>query len=418
MRRLARACVAAGLLVALLGAAGEPGARGRSAPDAIIIGMSAAFTGPSRGLGIEFYRGAYACFADVNRRGGVHGRALTLRAYDDNYNPRPAIANTRKLLHEDDAFLLFGYVGTPTVARVLPLLKLYEKKSIYLFCPYTGAEPMREGPYASCVFNLRASYRDETRGLVEHFLAVGRKRIAVFYQIDAYGRSGWDGVRRALGARGLKICAEATYPRGTPFSADLRAQVEILQRGSPDAVICVGAYAACAAFIRDARDAGLDVPIANLSFVGSESLLAALQGAGAAAGKDYTRDLVNTQVVPSYHDTKLPAVRDYRACMEKYRPSLPPGIAAPDYTPLPHSFTSFEGYLGARVVEEVLKKLGPVLDRKGLAAAAESLGEVPLGIDQKAAFGPGRRQALSEVYYTVAEKGEFVPLRDWSRWKP
>src|SRR3569623_1864680 len=58
----------------------------------IVIGMSAAFTGPSRGLGIEMHRGASAYFAEVNARGGVHGRRIVLRAYDDGYNPSPALA--------------------------------------------------------------------------------------------------------------------------------------------------------------------------------------------------------------------------------------------------------------------------------------------------------------------------------------
>ena len=62
----------------------------------------------------------------------------------------------------------------------------------------------------------------------------------------------------------------------------MKQQVDILRKGDPDAVICVGAYAACAAFVRDARDAGWDVPIANVSFVGSESLLALLKQAGEA----------------------------------------------------------------------------------------------------------------------------------------
>lgn len=410
MRRPACGWIAACLLLALHGAA--------RAADEILIGMSAAFSGPSRGLGIEMYRGAVARFAEVNRRGGVHGRKIVLKAYDDGYNPGPAIANTRRLIHDDGAFLLFGYVGTPTVTRVLPLLKLHEKQSIYLFCPFTGAEPMREGPFASFVYNLRASYREETRGLVNRLVDLGRKRIAVFYQIDAYGRSGWDGVRRALAERGLRICAEATYRRGTPMSASMREQVEILERGLPDAIICVGAYAACAAFIRDARDTGLNVPIANLSFVGSEILLARLKEAGEAAGKDYTRDLLNTQVVPNYHRQSLLGVKEYREEMDRHRPAPPPGFAGADYHPLRYGYTSFEGYLSARVVEEVLKKLGPRLDRKGLAAAAESLDDIALGIDQKASFGDGKRQALRAVYYTVVEKGEFVPLRDWSRWKP
>src|SRR5262249_10195202 len=197
---------------------------------------------------------------------------IVIKAYDDNYNPIPAIANTVHLIEKDWPFVLFGYVGTPTVTRILPLLKRYEDRSAYLFFPFTGAEPHRRPPYDQFVFNLRASYRQETAGLVDHLVAVGRKRIAVFYQIDAYGRNGWEGVRSALGRHGLRLAGEATYRRGTTYAASLRPQVDVLRRADPDAIIAVGAYAACAAFVRDARDSGWDVPIANVSFVGSENL--------------------------------------------------------------------------------------------------------------------------------------------------
>ena len=86
----------------------------------IVVGMSAAFTGPSRGLGIELYRGSMAYFQHVNNRGGVHGRKIVIKAYDDGYNPGPAIANTIRLIEKDNVFLLFDYVGTPTTTRCLP----------------------------------------------------------------------------------------------------------------------------------------------------------------------------------------------------------------------------------------------------------------------------------------------------------
>jgi branched-chain amino acid transport system substrate-binding protein len=184
---------------------------GRLPAGDIVIGLSAAFSGPSNGLGIELYRGAMAYLEHVNRGGGIHGKKIVMKAYDDSYNPIPAIQNTIKLIEREHVLLLFGYVGTPTVTRVLPLLKSYRDASAYLLFPFTGAQPHRQPPYGGYVFNLRASYQQETAGLVDHFVAVGRKRLGVFYQADAYGRDGWDGVRKALTKyNGLKIVAEAT----------------------------------------------------------------------------------------------------------------------------------------------------------------------------------------------------------------
>lgn len=382
----------------------------------VVLGMSAAFSGPSKGLGIELYRGSMACFNKVNQNGGVHGRRIPILPLDDGYNPTPAIENTQEFI-DRDVLALFNYVGTPTVTRILPLLKLHRNKHFYLFFPFTGAQPQREPPYEAYVFNLRASYRQETQGLVEHFLDIGRRRIAVFYQADAYGRSGWDGVRRALGSHCLDIAAEATYARGASFATSMQPQVSIISRAKPDAVIAVGAYAACAAFIRDARDAGLEAPIANLSFVGSENLLELLLKAKAETGKDYTDRLINTQVVPSYEDTSLPAVREYRQLMDKYAPELPPEFDSKGYAPLPYSFVSFEGFFNAKVMLSVLERLGPVPERKHIPAAVASIDALDIGIKAKVDFSLNRHQGLDVVYYTTVEKGAFVPFQDWSAWK-
>ena len=179
--------------------------------------MSAAFTGPSRGLGIELYRGSMAHLESVNRAGGINGRRIVIRAYDDRYDPTPAIRNTIRLVDDDDVLLLMNFVGTPTVTRVLPLLKSYQKRQVYLFFPFTGAQPHRQPPYVDSVFNLRASYREETQGLVDHLVRIGRTRVAVFYQADAYGRGGWEGVKDALARHGLTIVSEAHLsPRHGP----------------------------------------------------------------------------------------------------------------------------------------------------------------------------------------------------------
>jgi hypothetical protein len=188
---------------------------------------------------------------------------------------------------------------------------------------FTGAQPQREPPYVDYVFNIRASYRQEMMALVDQFWRAGAREFGVFYQIDAYGRSGTDGVARGLARRGATIAAEATYSRGASFEDDMSLAVKALQESRVDVVMCTGAYQGCAAFIRSARDLGWNVPISNLSFVGSEALLGLLSERGRKTGRDYTRALVNSQVVPSYDDLTLPGVREYRALMDKNNPAIP-----------------------------------------------------------------------------------------------
>jgi len=400
------------VLVCFFGCAGPV-----RAGDRYVLGMSAAFTGPSGGLGIELYRGAMACFAHLNANGGVCGRKVVIAALDDGYQPDPVVENTIEFIRAEDVQCLFNYVGTPTVTRILPLLNGYKGKRKFLFFPFTGAEPQRQFPYKPLVFNLRASYLQELAGLVERFVDLNRARMAVFYQADAYGRGGWEGARRALEVRGLKLACEATYRRGARFEESMAQQVDILKRARPDAILSVGSYAACAAFIRDARDQGLDVPIANVSFVGSEHLLALLEGAGRERGRDYTRNLINTQVVPSYEDLSLPAVREYRECMDSINPA-PPAMADPGYRPLRYSFTGFEGFLNAKVMAHILEIYGRN-PGKGLGRAAESVKDLDLGIGVPVNLGPSRHQGLDRVYFTTVQDGKFVPIdgEQWRSWQ-
>ncbi|MGE0862957.1 MAG: ABC transporter substrate-binding protein [Vicinamibacterales bacterium] len=382
----------------------------------IVVGMSAPFTGASRSLGIELYRGAQAYLDEVNRLGGVNGRRITVKPLDDGYQPEVAAANTLQLMHEDKVFLLFNYVGTPTVSRVLPLLKKYEKLHMRLLAPFTGAQPQRESPYDKFAYNLRASYRQETAGLVSSFLSIGRSRIAVFYQADGYGRSGWVGVREALATQGLKMVGESTYSRGTKFTESLDRQVAILQEVNPDAIISIGAYEACAAFIRDARKAGLTVPIANVSFVGSESMLELLRRAGQIDGRDYTTDLVNSQVVPSYENQSVAVVQEYRTLMAKYNEAPPSKLWAADYEVLPTSFVGLEGFLNAKLLVEILKRLGDQPTRAQLDAAVASLQDVELGMGRPVSFA-GSNQGSDAIFYTTVEDGRFVPVRSWQGWQ-
>ena len=383
---------------------------------AIKIGTTAAFTGTAAALGTELYRGAQAYYDEINDRGGIHGRSITVAVLDDRYEPLPCIVNTLRLLEEEDVFLLSGYVGTPTLTRALPFIKQYANEhdeDLAVVGAFTGAQPQREPPYGKFVFNIRASYRQEMMALVDQFWRNGAREFGVFYQIDAYGRSGTDGVARGLARRGATIAAEATYARGARFEDDMSLAVKTLREASVDVVLCTGAYQGCAAFIRSARDLGWNVPISNLSFVGSEALLDLLTGHGRKTSRDYTRAIINSQVVPSYDDLTLPGVREYRALMDKNNPAVPHSLRDSGYAPRKYSFVSLEGFINAKVIVEGLRRAGPNLTRHGFRQAMESLRNFDLGIGAPLSFGANEHQGLNSVYFTHVENGRWVPITDW-----
>ena len=399
-----------------------PLARAAAAADAqpgitlndIRVGMSAAFRGTAAGLGTEFYRGAQAYYNDVNGKGGVHGRAISVVALDDGYEPIPCVKNTIRLLEKEPVFLLSNYVGTPTLTRALPVIKRYAESQVVLVGNFTGAQPQREVPYVEHVFNIRASYRQEMMALVDRFWQLGARKFGVYYQIDAYGRSGTDGVARGLAQRGVRIVAEATYPRGAKFTDDMTPAVTALRRAGVDVVLCTGAYQGCGAFVRTARDAGWTVPISNLSFVGSDAMLALLVKHGKSTGRDYTRALVNSQVVPSYDDPSLPTVAEYRLLMDRHNPPVPESLRDANYTIQRYSFISLEGFVNAKVIVEALQRTGPQPTRVAFRQALESLRGFDLGIGAALTFGPDRHQGLDSVYFTRVQGERWIPIADWA----
>jgi len=178
--------------------------------------------------------------------------------------------------------------------------------------------------------------------------------------------------------------------------------------------LCTGAYQGCGAFVRTARDLGWNVPISNVSFVGSDAMLSMLVQHGKNVGRDYTRALVNSQVVPSYDDLTLPGVAEYRVLMDKYNPAVPAALKDDKYTVQHYSFISLEGYVNAKVVVEALRRTGPNLTRIGYRQALESLKNFDLGIGAPLTFGPDRHQGLDSVYFTRVDGERWVPIADWS----
>ncbi|NOY13328.1 MAG: ABC transporter substrate-binding protein [Deltaproteobacteria bacterium] len=386
------------LLLLLLLATPCSAAKQLREPAELLLGMSTALSGPLAEIGVELRRGVLAGLERANRSGGIHGRRLHLIVLDDGYEPARAAPNVQRLLDEFQVQALIGNVGTPTAIASIPIAR--DRRTLF-FAPFSGAGVLRRDPPDRYVINYRASYAEEIEAMVDALIDIGGLRpeeIAFFTQRDSYGDAGYVGGFQALKKHGLKnelSILHVRYQRNTMAVENALADI-LMSDPLPRAVIMVGAYAPCAKFIRLARESGLHSLFLNVSFVGSESLAAALPTA--------TAGVLVTQVVPDPFTSKLPLVLDYRTDLERLEPGSRP------------SSVSLEGYISARILLLALAGSGPPINRERIIDRLEKLGRFDLGLGEPLHLSPNHHQASHRVWPTRLEKRRFIPF-DWRQIK-
>jgi ABC-type branched-subunit amino acid transport system substrate-binding protein len=263
-------------------------------------------------------------------------------------------------------------VGTPTSLAALPLAA---EAKIPLFAPFTGAQALRE-PFNRYAIHVRASYFDETAAIVRQVTSFGIKKVAVFYQNDAYGKTGLEGVQRALKALNLDTTAVGTVERNTTEVA--QALKDILA-ARPEAIVQIGAYKACATFVRLARQQGYVGTFYNVSFVGTQALMDEL---GAMA-----KGVVVSQVMPYPYSPATPISGEYLAAIKDQRGVVP-------------NYSGIEGFVAAKVLVEALKRAGRGANREAFIDAIGSLKDQSIGgfpVD----FGPQKHTGSRFVELTL-----------------
>jgi ABC-type branched-subunit amino acid transport system substrate-binding protein len=232
----------------------------------IRLGMSAPLSTKAGALGKDYRDGANLVFQQVNIDGGIQGRAIELVCLDDGYEPVQTVNNTRQLLNDPKLFALFGYIGTPTVNSVLPLLR---KSRVPFIAPFTGAQLIRQ-PQDDFVFNFRASYAEEIQRQVAQLIdQQGMRRIGLLVQADEFGASVEQLIIEALKQRQLAPLIVTRYKRN---SDDIGTALQQLRSASPELVMTVGHYQAIANAIAIAQQHDFHPAYSVVSFTGVSEL--------------------------------------------------------------------------------------------------------------------------------------------------
>ena len=219
------------------------------AAEPIRIGVILSTSGPAAAFGIPERDSAELIAKKVNAEGGINGRPLELIIVDDATNPTEAARAATQLIQSSKVVAIFGATTGSGTLALAPVAMRYE---VPVLAPNgTTSVTSKDNKFYSWVFRTVTSDTLSAEVLLKKAAAGGAKKLAIFYQEDAYGKNTADLLQELAKKYGVEITGLAAAPLN---SSDLTPQATRLRNTNPDAVLVqASAPALGAAFVRAAR---------------------------------------------------------------------------------------------------------------------------------------------------------------------
>jgi len=196
----------------------------------IHIGQWGPQTGPAAPWG-AVARGTGVYFDMINAKGGIHGRKLVYHMFDDGYNPAKTKAGVKELQEGTGMFGWASGVGTSPGLAVKDYLM---ERKIPWVGPAAGSMHWISPPQ-KYLFGVYPLYTVEAKALCRYGIdQLGKKRIAIIYQNDDYGKNGVIGAEEELATRRMKLVAKIPVELK---DTDMKPHVMKLRKSKADMVL-------------------------------------------------------------------------------------------------------------------------------------------------------------------------------------
>ena len=342
----------------------------------IVVGNVASTTNPtSKENSSNLILGYALCFDEVNRHGGVHGRKVRLVNKDDGVVADRMVAATQELINDPQVIALAGFLNTAGLVE-LTKRKLLSEKGIAMIAPI--------GPFnAPNFYPMRPGYNEEAEKLLHEAQETQKKRVALVYYNQAFGPSVFTHAQEEAKKIGVNIVGTASFETAPDkMEAGIRRAADTLAKAQPDAVIVIAAGAGAFNFVKQFRQtASGGAQLYALSPADSFGFVK-------VAGLENARGVVISQAIPYPGHRALSVVRDYNRLMKQHAPDRP------------LSFYSLEGFMGAKIVVEALRRAGPNPTRAKVIAALNTMKDYDLG-DFTVSYTPAARAGSKVVDLTI-----------------
>ncbi len=281
------------------------------------------------GLSPSFMKGISMRINEENVAGGVNDKQLKVIFLDDKYIPGLARKNIETFLTKYKTNIILAPNGSPTLLGYLDKVK---NKEVLVMFPETGAGAFRI-PEDHLV-HFRASYTNEARALTNYIVETkGLSKVAIFYQNDAYGKSGLIPAVKILKAKGVKNILELPYARR---STNFAKQVKKIEEFSPSAILFFSTDKTASSFLRQLKT---HMVVGKLLLGFSDMAIESFRKFVKARGLKF----VTAQIMPDPHTSELAIVKEFREVAQRTGVTPDPFI--------------LEGYINSDLTIDILKKV-------------------------------------------------------------
>jgi len=219
--------------------------------DTILIGEIGSLTGSEATFGISTRNAIELALREVNAAGGVKGKRVDVRVYDDQSKPEEAANAATRLINQDQVLLILGEVASTN--SIAMANKAQPARVPMISNASTNPKVTEIGNYI-----FRVCFIDPFQGYVMAKFAHDNlkfTKVAILRDLASdYSQGLADVFKRKFTEMGGKIVGEETYSKG---STDFRSQLTAIKRLQPDGIYVPGYYTDIGVIARQARELGI-----------------------------------------------------------------------------------------------------------------------------------------------------------------
>ena len=364
------------LMTALLSAAMVGAPLQAVADEPIRIGSFLSTSGPASYLG-DPQRRTLALFVDrINEQGGVLGRQLEWRYYDDHGEAGQARTYARRLVAQDNSHILIGGTTTGTTMAAVDMVERMEVPLISLAGAVVVVEPVKKW-----VFKTPETDRMAAEQVFADMQRRGISRIGLISGTGGFGASGREQARAVAPEFGIEIVEDETY---APSDTDMTSQLtRIRGNDQVEAIFNFDFGQAPAIVTRNYANLGIDRPLYQSHGVASEDFLE-LAGAAAEGIRLPVSPILVADLLPDEDPQKEPAIR-YRDIYRESEGSNPSAFAGYAYDALMLAIDAIEraGTTDPAAVRDALEETSGF---QGVTGTYEMSPEDHMGLDIETSF--------------------------------